>query len=155
MQKLALGVLSLSLFLAACEDPAASKPKALLNTADNSASNSQPVSHNVLADFKPKGTELPLSPETSKVEFTGSKVTGKHDGGFKSFDGFIDLVNEKAEDSRVLVEIDMKSVFTDTDGLTKHLQTGDFFEVEQFPKSSFVSTKITPDTGKGIGNYLV
>ena len=154
MQKLAIGVLSLSLFLAACEDPAASKPKALLNSS-NTATDSQPVSHNVLTDFKAKGTELALSPETSKVEFTGSKVTGKHDGGFKSFNGFIDLVNEKAEDSRVLVEIDMKSVFTDTDGLTKHLQSGDFFEVEQFPKSSFVSTKITPDIGKGNGNYLV
>jgi len=53
MQKLAIGVLSLSLFLAACEDPAAGKPKALLNSS-NTATDSQPVSHNVLTDFKAK-----------------------------------------------------------------------------------------------------
>src|SRR4051794_41138493 len=134
MKNLAIGVLSLSLFIAACQDPAANKPKALLNNSTNSsanstASNERPSSVNVLADFKAKGTEVRISPETSKVEFTGSKVTGKHEGGFKSFDGFIDLLNDKAEDSRVVVQIDMKSVFTDTDALTKHLQTGDFFEV--------------------------
>ena len=47
------------------------------------------------------------------------------------------------------------SVFTDTEGLTKHLQTGDFFEVEKFPKSAFSSTKIVPDTAKGANNFTV
>jgi len=82
-------------------------------------------------------------------------VTGKHDGGFKEFKGVIDLVGDKAEDSRVLFEIEMKSVFTDADGLTKHLQTGDFFEVEKFPKASFVSNKIVADPAKGAGNFTV
>src|SRR3982751_3625727 len=156
MKQLAIGVLSLSLFIAACEDPAANKPKALLNnSANSSAKNERPASGDVLTDFKAKGTEVRISPDTSKVEFTGSKVTGKHEGGFKSFNGFIDLVNDKAEDSRVVVQIDISSIFTDTDALTKHLQTGDFFEVEKFPKSSFVSTGIAPDAAKGSGNYLV
>ena len=93
--------------------------------------------------------------ENSKVLFTGSKVTGRHEGGFNRFTGAIDLVNEKAEESSVRVDIETASVFTDEDGLTKHLQTGDFFEVEKFPKASFVSTKIVPDAAKGASNFTV
>jgi polyisoprenoid-binding protein YceI len=73
----------------------------------------------------------------------------------KNKDGSIDLIGDKAETSRVRVGIDMKSVFTDTDQLTGHLQTGDFFEVEKHPKSTFVSTKIEPDTTKGANSYTV
>lgn len=161
MKKLGIGILSLSLFLAACEDPAANKPKAqttAANTATNANTNSAAANStapNAAPSMATKGTVLPISPENSKVEFTGSKVTGKHDGGFKAFTGSIDLVNEKPEESQVLVEIDMKSVFTDAEGLTKHLQAPDFFDVEKFPKAYFTSTKITPDAAKGAGNYTV
>ena len=156
MHKVAFGVLSFSLFLSGCADPAANTTRAMLvDSATSVSTNAQPVSTDVLRDFKPNGTQLAILPETSKVEFVGSKVTGRHDGGFKELKGFIDLVNDKPEDSRVAVEIDMKSVYTDADGLTKHLQTGDFFEVTKFPKSSFVSTKIVPDTEKGDGKYTV
>jgi polyisoprenoid-binding protein YceI len=148
MKKLSFFILSLSLFLAACEDPAANKPKA--ETSEPTTKTEEKIEKKEV-----KGTALPITAETSKVEFIGSKVTGKHEGGFKEISGTIDLVNEKAEESSVVVDIDMKSVFSDADGLTKHLQTGDFFEVEKFPKSTFVSTKIVPDSGKGENNYLV
>jgi len=62
---------------------------------------------------------------------------------------------DREEDSRVSVEIDMKSVYTDTDQLTGHLQTGDFFEVDKYPKSTFSSTRIVPDATKGVGNFTV
>ena len=145
MNKLAFLVLSLAIFLTACEDPAANKTKAVTT---NSSSNTATVRQT-------KGESIALSPETSKVEFTGSKVTGKHDGGFKEFTGNIDLVNNKPEESQVAVDIVMSSVFTDTDGVTKHLQSGDFFDVEKFPKASFVSTKIVADTAKGADNFTV
>ncbi len=158
MKKIALGILSLSIFLTACEDPAANKPKATTtNSATTAPANTQNTNAATAPPAKPatKGTALPLTAENSKVEFTGSKVTGKHDGGFKNLTGTIDLVNEKAEESSVWVEIDMKSIFSDADGLTKHLQTGDFFEVEKFPSAWFSSTKIVPDTAKGADNYTV
>lgn len=158
MKKIALGILSLSIFLTACEDPAANKPKATTtNSATTAPANTQDTNAITAPPAKPatKGTALPLTAENSKVEFTGSKVTGKHDGGFKNLTGTIDLVNEKAEESSVWVEIDMKSIFSDADGLTKHLQTGDFFEVEKFPSAWFSSTKIVPDTAKGADNYTV
>jgi len=147
---LGFSILSFSLFLAACEDPAANKVRAITSTASTPASaNAQPAVNQA------KGEALALTPDNSKVQFVGSKVTGKHDGGFNQFTGTIDLVNGKPQDSRVWVDIETASVFTDTDGLTKHLQTGDFFETEKFPKASFTSTKIEPDSAKGADNYTV
>lgn len=162
MKKLGIGILSFAVFLAACEDPAANKPKATTTNSatTNSTSNSAATTANTnstMPEATPstKGTALPIKAETSKIEFTGSKVTGKHDGGFKSFKGAVDLVNKKAEESSVMVEIDMNSVYTDADGLTEHLKKADFFEVEKYPKASFTSTKIVADTAKGAGNYTV
>lgn len=143
--------MAVSVFLTACEDPAANKPKALTTASTtNSTANSQTP-----AGVQTKGEALAVTPENSKVLFTGSKVTGKHDGGFNKFTGTIDLVNGKPEESSVKVDIDAASVFTDADGLTKHLQSGDFFETARFPKASFVSTKIAPDAAKGVDNYTV
>jgi polyisoprenoid-binding protein YceI len=92
----------------------------------------------------PKGAEaLPITPETSKIEFTGSKVTGKHEGGFKSFSGIWGLLPEKVENSVLNAEIDMSSTWADNDKLTGHLKSHDFFDVAKFPKSTFESTEIT------------
>lgn len=149
MDKFGLAILLLSSFLAACEDPAANKARAVTSNA-TPAANSQAV-----APAPAKGESFAITPENSKVLFTGSKVTGKHDGGFNKFAGTIDLVNERPEESSVKIDIETPSVFTDDDGLTKHLQTGDFFEIAKFPKASFASTKITPDSAKGANSYTV
>lgn len=151
MKTLYLVILSIVVFAAAsCADPAANKPKAVTSEPASNAA-AKP------AEAKPdaSGTELAISPDNSKIEFTGSKVTGKHEGGFKSFKGAITLVGDKAETSRVKVEIDTPSVFTDTEGVTKHLQTADFFEVAKFPTATFTSTKIEPDAAKGGNNFTV
>ncbi len=148
--------IAMAAFTFACADPAANKPKATTTEAANKAAAPAEVAKtDSLEGFKAAGAEIAISPENSKVEFTGSKVTGKHDGGFKAFRGVIDLVGEKAEGSRVVVEIDMDSVFTDAEGLTKHLQTDDFFFIEKYPKSSFASTKIAADASKGADTYTV
>ena len=150
MRKVAFIILSLTIFLAACADPAADKPKA--ETKDPTTKSTEETDPK---KTEPKGTALKISPENSTIEFIGSKVTGKHEGGFKQFSGTIDMVNEKPEESSVSVEIDMKSVFSDDEKLTKHLQTGDFFDSEKHPKSTFTSTKIAADSKKGEGNYTV
>ena len=139
-----LALLSFTLFLAGCADPAANKPKAI--TSEPTTKDSQ---------IAAKGVGLAISSLNSKIEFTGSKVTGKHEGGFRSFKGSIDLVDENPELSRVSVEIDMASVFTDTDKLTAHLQTGDFFEVKEFPRAVFESTKIARNPDGGENAYSV
>ncbi|MCB1024101.1 MAG: YceI family protein [Acidobacteria bacterium] len=161
MKLLSIVVLSIALLSVACEDPSANKPQA--KTSDPVANSDNGTSQNTSDDNASsnnsadpaKGEKLPISPENSKVEFTGSKVTGKHEGGFKAFSGTIDLVDGKVENSGVNVEIDMKSVFTDADGLTEHLKTGDFFEIEKHPKSTFESTKIVSDPAGGENTYTV
>lgn len=154
--KIFIGTLVFSAaIMSACADPAANKPKAT-TTAPSTASPTTPATatQSPSAPVAIKGTVVAITPENSKVEFTGSKVTGKHDGGFKQFKGTIDLVGEKPEESSVNIEIDMTSIFTDSDGLTKHLMTADFFEVEKYPKATFVSTKLVPPTG-GNGPFNV
>jgi polyisoprenoid-binding protein YceI len=148
MKLISITFFATALFIAACADPAANKPRATVTGAANSSAPAGSVS-----DLKSTGSALAISPENSKIEFTGSKVTGKHDGGFKSFRGVIDLVSEKPETSKVAVDIDLKSVWTDADGLTKHLQTADFFDVENFGTATFASTKIEP--AGSAGNYNV
>jgi polyisoprenoid-binding protein YceI len=150
MHKLLIGILSTTLFIAACEDPAANKPRA--TTAESTAANT--AATNTGTALK-QGEILAINNENSKVSFVGSKVTGKHDGGFNKFTGSINLVNGKPEESSVTVDIDAASVYTDADGLTKHLQTGDFFDVTKYPKATFTSTKIVPDAAAGEGKYAV
>lgn len=153
MKKFGLLFFSATLFLAGCADPAANKPKATVDNVNKPAASPATTAP---AD-KPavKGEALVLNGENSKVEFTGSKVTGKHDGGFKTFTGTIDLVNAKPEDSSVSVEIDTTSVFSDAEKLTEHLKSPDFFDTAKYPTASFKSTKIVADTAKGAGNYTV
>ncbi|MBA2379325.1 MAG: YceI family protein [Blastocatellia bacterium] len=151
MKILALIVVAFALAGVACEDPAARTSKAVT---------AEPISvetTNVRSEANPaSGREIvALSQENSKLEFVGSKVTGRHDGGFRQFSGTIEIEDGLVEKSRVAVEIEMASVYTDADGLTEHLQTEDFFLVRDFPKALFRSTQIAPDAEKGEGHYTV
>ena len=96
MNKLAIGILAFALFLAACENPADNKPKATVNNT-NAVTNTAPAPAR-----QTKGEAVAFNNENSKVGFTGSKVTGKHEGGFNKFTGTIDLVNNKAEESQAI-----------------------------------------------------
>ena len=130
--------LLLTLMAAGCADPAANKPKA-------SVGNAAPES----GAPKTGGETLTISPENSKVDFVAAKVTRSHNGSFKQFSGTIDLINNSVEPSIVTINIDTGSVTTDDDQLTGHLKTPDFFDVAKYPKATFVSTKIEPNTANG------
>jgi polyisoprenoid-binding protein YceI len=49
----------------------------------------------------------------------------------------------------------MSSVFTDTEDLTEHLKSPDFFDVARFPNASFVSTGIEPEPSEGANSFTV
>jgi polyisoprenoid-binding protein YceI len=136
--KIVILSLLLMLMAAGCSDPAANKPKA-------SVGNSAPES----GAPKTGGETLTISPENSKVDFVAAKVTRSHNGSFKQFTGTVDLINNSAEQSIVTINIETGSVTTDDDQLTGHLKTPDFFDVAKYPKASFVSTKIEPNTANG------
>ena len=128
----------LMLMAAGCSDPAANKPRA-------SVGNAAPES----GAPKIGGETLTISPENSKVDFVAAKVTRSHNGSFKQFAGTIDLINNSVEQSIVTINIDTGSVVTDEADLTSHLKTPDFFDVVKYPKATFVSTKIEPNTANG------
>lgn len=92
--------------------------------------------------------ELALVAEGSSIGWVGAKVTGDHTGGFKTFTAK-GALDKDGKLSNVEFEVDTKSIFSDEDKLTTHLQSPDFFDVEKFPKASFVSTNIVEAVGEG------
>jgi polyisoprenoid-binding protein YceI len=135
--KVILTILAALAFLSACANPAADKPQAVTSQA-------APV-----ASSDARGEKYLITPDSSKIEFVGSKVTGSHHGAFAKFSGAIDYAGQP-ENSRVNIAIETSSVTTDTSDLTKHLQTADFFEVSKYPQATFVSTEIKPGGDKGV-----
>jgi polyisoprenoid-binding protein YceI len=91
-----------------------------------------------------KDGKVAFDASNSRIDFVGSKPEGKHDGGFKKFTGTAEVTPDGKGLSKVSVDIDAESIWTDTEKLTGHLKTPDFFDVKQFPKASFTSTKIEP-----------
>ncbi|MCM3905840.1 MAG: YceI family protein [Pyrinomonadaceae bacterium] len=124
------------LLIAACANPAADQPKAVTNEA-------APV-----ALAPSAGEKYLISPDNSKIEFVGSKVTGSHNGSFGKFSGSIDYLGQP-EKSRVNITIDLDSLTVDDPKLTAHLKTADLFDVAKYPQASFVSTEIRPGGDKG------
>lgn len=80
--------------------------------------------------------------EGTKVDWVGSKVTGSHDGGFAKVSGTVSVVGGTPEGSSVDVVIDATSLWSDSERLTGHLKSADFFEVETYPEARFTSTSV-------------
>ena len=97
------------------------------------------------------GTKYVFTPE-STIGFVGSKVTGSHNGGFKTFTGHFTVKDGKPVGNDHKVVIDMASTFSDAEKLTGHLKSGDFFDVEKFPQSTFDVTELKAGDN---GNYTV
>lgn len=87
--------------------------------------------------------------QDSKIEFVGAKVTRKHDGSFGGFNGSISLVDGDPQKGSVKVDIDTATIAVDEPKLAGHLKTPDFFDVEKFPKASFVSTSVKGTAAAG------
>jgi len=86
------------------------------------------------------GGAFTLDGKNTKIEFTGTKPGGKHEGGFKTVTGTASGADATA--LKLDVDIDTTSMYTDTPKLTNHLKSADFFEVKTYPKAKFVSTKV-------------
>jgi len=136
--------------VAGCENPGAKVESATVESPSEEAQAPKP------ADTTPAkaGPQLSITPENSKIEFVGAKVTRSHEGGFAKFEGTVDL-REPIEESIIEVTIDTSSLYADADKLTKHLKSPDFFDVAKYPSAKFRSTKITrTDTGHMITGDL-
>jgi polyisoprenoid-binding protein YceI len=138
-----LTILGTVLLVSSCANPASDKPKAVTSEA-------APVNAGAPAASAEKYS---IKPDTSKIEFDASKVTGSHHGSFEKFAGEIDYAGQP-EKSHVKITIETSSVKADDPGLTKHLQTPDFFDVAKFPQATFESTEIKVGGEKGASHTV-
>lgn len=97
----------------------------------------------------------PFSQAGSTLRWTGSKVTGRHQGTFAIFSGVVEVVGADVTTGRVRAEIELASVTSDSEKLTQHLKGPDFFAADVFPHASFVSTAIAKTaTGHAVTGNL-
>ena len=130
----ALLSLSLGCLALACNtDPAKGKTQATVTSATAPVVAAPPAADAVRYAFSNDGSTL---------EFTGAKVSAKHEGSFKAFRGTISVVGGDPTKSTVNAEIDIASLAIDPAKLAGHLKSADFFDAEKFPKGKFVSTAI-------------
>lgn len=133
---LLLGAAIVALVPLGCANPAAEAPQAEV---------SEPTT--VAPDRYGAGT-IAIDGSRSSIGFVGSKVTGSHDGGFRLFSGEI-VLGEGVTDSSVRISIDTRSLWSDNERLTRHLQSEDFFDVARYPRAVFESTAIEEAEGGG------
>jgi polyisoprenoid-binding protein YceI len=103
---------------------------------------------------KVDGVELPLA-GTYALDVSHTQVgfavrhmaVSKVRGRFDKFDGAIQIAEDPTQSS-VNVTIDATSVDTQDETRNNHLRTNDFFDVENHPTWTFVTTSVVPD-GKG------
>jgi polyisoprenoid-binding protein YceI len=138
-------VASLTLALAACDKNDA--PQATVGPAAATGSAAAPAAGSAVVTYS-------IDPATSKVEWTGAKITAHHDGSFTSFSGTITVPGGKPEAAKIHLDIDTPSLKADPDKLAGHLKSPDFFDVQKFPKASFDSSSIAPGGASG-ANYTV
>lgn len=121
-----------TLALAACENPADKTQSASVSDAV-SVESTTPNAKSVTYTFSPD----------SEVKFVGSKVTGRHEGGFKAFTGEFAIADGKLAGAGHRITIDMNSIWSDNEKLTGHLKNEDFFNVAKFPTSTFELTSLS------------
>jgi polyisoprenoid-binding protein YceI len=96
---------------------------------------------------------LALATEGSSIGFIGAKITGDHKGSFSGFKGSATLEGDKL--ASLEVTVDVGSLSSDSDQLTGHLLSVDFFEHEQYPEAKFTSLSITEKSGEGGATHEV
>jgi polyisoprenoid-binding protein YceI len=69
-------------------------------------------------------------------------------GQFKEFEGTV-KVGDDITDSQVSAVAQIASIDTGSADRDAHLKSADFFDVENNPTMSFISTEVTPDSLKG------
>ncbi len=90
-----------------------------------------------------------ITPENTKIEFTGSTALTSQSGHFTSFNGVLELPSDNPLLARIHVVVDLNSISTSIPLLAHHLKQEDFFDVEHYPRAEFFSETIAlrPELG--------
>jgi polyisoprenoid-binding protein YceI len=92
---------------------------------------------------------LAIRPAGSYIRFSAARVGARHIGELRRFTGAVELVDGGLLGSRIIVDIDMRSLEADVPALAAHLRSPDFFDVERYPNAVFASTLVTADHARG------
>lgn len=101
----------------------------------------------------PTSQRLTADPAQSKVGFAVAKATVGHVGHFEKFSATLELVDGQPRALEIVVKTG--SVVTDARGLTSHLESADFFAVDQFPSATFSTESITAVAGDDPHGYVI
>lgn len=94
----------------------------------------------------------------SKVEWLGTKITGKHNGDVTIKEGSLSLEKNKLKGGKVVIDMNTINT-TDLQGdyknkLDGHLKDADFFDVASFPESVLVIKSVKNKKGKGTNTLI-
>jgi len=84
-----------------------------------------------------------IDPQHTSVSFSVRHLFSKVKGRFDKFEGSIELDPANPTTAKAQGSIDVASINTNVEKRDQHLKSKDFFDVEKFPKITFVSTKVT------------
>ena len=106
---------------------------------------------------------LQADPATSKIEWLGKKVTGQHNGEIKISEGQISFDGSVFKSANFTVDMTTISDLDLTDAeynkkLVTHLNSDDFFSVEKYKTSKFVTKsvkKVKDSTYKVTGDLTI
>jgi polyisoprenoid-binding protein YceI len=148
IERIAVGLLAVGLvFATGCESELDGKTAAKVaesSGAEAEADNDE-ADEQDQEDAKPEVRTLEVSTEDSSIGWVGAKVTGDHTGGFNDWTGT--MTEKDGELEKLEFTVATASVFSDTEKLTNHLKSDDFFDVKNHPESRFVSKKIVEKPG--------
>jgi polyisoprenoid-binding protein YceI len=137
-----VGVTALLLASACDNEPGAGKTKVEASAAVEAvapATTAAPV----------QSVNYVFSGGSSSFEFVGAKVTAKHEGKFKDFNGTIQLVGGDVTKSKVNVEVKVASLEAEPEKLQGHLLSPDLLDAQKFPTATFESTSVTAGGADG------
>lgn len=149
---------------AACKNPADGVPAAQLveqaapagdEAAEGAAEEAAPEAAEEAAAGEAAVESLTFSNDGSRIDWIGAKVTLSHDGGFNEFSGTLELNTDDLSASSLSITIKMDSIWSDTEQLTEHLKSADFFGVENNPESTFATTEIREEAGEDGATHVI
>jgi polyisoprenoid-binding protein YceI len=138
MKKL-IYITAAAFLLAACTAPESDKAKT--SEAKQEAANTS-------------GIKYTVDTKASRVEWIGTKVSGYHTGNVNIKSGELTVSNGNITSGNFV--IDMFSIVAigpekvskeNSEKLTGHLHSADFFDVQKFPEATFVITDVKPFSG--------
>src|SRR5436189_3262815 len=99
-----------------------------------------------------------FDPSGSTIGFSVHQFLGTTLGKFTSFSGRIEVDREHPGNSSVTAQIDVRSIDTRIKKRDDHLRSAEFFNVEQFPRMTFMSRSVKrtgPESGDIVGDLTM